>query len=270
MRTPLATPPVPSTSPLTRRGYWAAIHSRMTLPQSFRPSSYPDHHALFSAYLPAGQEFALLEVGCAPGRWLAYFAKHHGCRVSGIDYDGTGCELTRENLRLLEVPATIEQVDLFGFSPRNPFDIVFSNGFIEHFDDPFRVVKTIASLVHPDSGFVVTLVPNTYGLNGFISRTFRPDVYRAHQRITVDLLASCHEQAGLRLLFAGHVGGVALIAPFANNDFARRRPRLCRALNMPVTLGNRMVRALESALGWFPRSRLLSTALIVIATRSRL
>ena len=76
----------------------------------------------------------MLEVGCAPAKWLIFYAEHFGARVSGIEYSDKGARMSRDNLAAAGVEGEIDEGDFFAATPR-PYDLVASIGFIEHFDD---------------------------------------------------------------------------------------------------------------------------------------
>ena len=153
--------------------YWKSVWSKVLLPQENTPESQHEIHRYLSGVLPASYS-SLVEIGCAPGRWLAYFHKQFGLAVSGIEYAPVACEKTVENLSQLEIPTDVHNCDLFSFDGAD-YDVVFSSGFIEHFQDPERAVGKIASLCK-SGGLVITIIPAMESLNWWISRTFRPEV----------------------------------------------------------------------------------------------
>jgi len=117
------------------------------------------------------------------------------------------------------------------------YDVVFSSGFIEHFSNTAEVVEKLTNLVS-SSGYIVTIVPNLYGINGFISKTFRPRVYYGHVRIALDKLKSMHEDCGTITLFADYVEGMHIIRPIEKNFFSKMFPNISKGLNLPVDFLN--------------------------------
>jgi SAM-dependent methyltransferase len=110
----------------------------------------------------------LLEVGCAPGRYLVFFNHRFGLDVSGVDYSPEGCAQTRKTLRQAGVKAKVVCADFF--DPRflrrhaDAYDYMFSSGFIEHFENSPKVLATQRSLLRP-GGCIICLVPNLVGVN---------------------------------------------------------------------------------------------------------
>jgi SAM-dependent methyltransferase len=210
-------------------------------------------------FLPSRAGCTFLEVGCAPGRFMAYFHREFGYYPAGVDYSSVGVRATHQNMASLHVDAEVFEGDFLTFNAGGrTFDIVFSAGFLEHFDPMPPVVDRFASM---SRWFVVTLVPNVYGVNGFISKTIRPEVFKGHQRITPQSLHSLHEEAGLKTLFCNYVGGISLIYPASGRPLFGRHPLFSKALNAPVRLLNRVGQFL-------PSTRLLSGQLLYVGVRS--
>jgi SAM-dependent methyltransferase len=128
------------------------------------------------APVPAGTH--VLEVGCAPARWLLFYAERFGARVEGVEYSAKGAALSRKNLEQAKVDGTIHQADFFTMDAR-PFDLVLSLGFIEHFDDLDAVFARHVQFVAP-GGRLVIGVPNYRGLNHLIQWLAAPGHLRLH------------------------------------------------------------------------------------------
>jgi SAM-dependent methyltransferase len=131
-------------------------------------------------------------------------------QVSGIDYSDTGLRLLRERLAEQKVEAQLFKGDALSPNPlpRDSFDLVFSAGFIEHFEDGCGVVRTIGEYVKP-GGVLITLVPNLVGVWGPVQRRLDPEVYSVHTLYTAQALDSLHRAAGLEPVSpAGYFGGV--------------------------------------------------------------
>lgn len=246
---------------LTTQAYWESVWEGRTLPFVQRP--YKDVEELFKRYLPQSAARTVLEVGCAPGGWLAYFSRTFGLAVSGIEYAKNAAQATLRNLSLLGIPGEVYVVDFFDYDGPES-DIVFSWGFLEHFEDLHDVTRRLCALSRKQ---VITAVPNVFGINGWISRTLRPHVYAQHKQIDLLQLSALHEVHGMRTLFCDYVGGIRLILPAEKNAFFARHPRLSYAMNFPVRVWNSAAERCCAALGAYPRTRLVSTTLLYIGTR---
>ena len=96
--------------------------------------------ALLSRYAPPGS--AACEIGCGASTWLPVLAAR-GVKVSGIDYSERGLELSRANLARKGVTAELIHGDVRDPKalPAAQYDVIFSLGFIEHFDDAPIVMR---------------------------------------------------------------------------------------------------------------------------------
>jgi 2-polyprenyl-3-methyl-5-hydroxy-6-metoxy-1,4-benzoquinol methylase len=129
---------------------------------------YVDHHPkkiesvflaeIFDKYLRPDSEKSVLEVGCAGGEYLCFMARRFGFKVSGIDYSD---EIVRTaNLfKFNDLPAPeLFKQDFFQWQPGRTFDVVYSIGFIEHFEDPARVLRKHSDLLPPGGRLIVTML----------------------------------------------------------------------------------------------------------------
>lgn len=230
--------------------YWEQVWSEVRLPVVRDPRSFHEFHRLFKTHLKSGP-LEFLEVGCAPGSWMAYFARQFGYRVAGVEYAALAQEKTQENLRLLGVEGRVDLADFLDFEG-GAYDVVFSYGFVEHFEDPAPVFDRLIRLCKP-GGIVVTAIPSLGGLNWWISRTFRPSVAAGHFPMTAGTLRAHHESRGVRTLCLRRFGGLLISSPWAKTDLERRWPRLSKVLSSPFWLWNGLVSASTRALGWYPQ-----------------
>ncbi|NLD93752.1 MAG: class I SAM-dependent methyltransferase, partial [Fibrobacter sp.] len=170
---------------LTSEEYWENFWNNIKLPTVAKPS-FDLYNTLLSTLPLNDKPATLLEIGCAPGGWLAFFAKIFAYNVMGLEYAKKAASLTRKNLSMQNINAEVIDKDFFNInSIEVQSDIVFSSGFIEHFTDTQNVVNKIYQITNK---FVVTIVPNVYGVNGLISKVFRRSVYENHVPIDLNII----------------------------------------------------------------------------------
>jgi 2-polyprenyl-3-methyl-5-hydroxy-6-metoxy-1,4-benzoquinol methylase len=165
---------------LTTQDYWETAQSkqpRMRLPSSWNVSTR-DTKRLLRSYVKPGME--LIEIGCAPGKMLSYCAAELRARVAGIDYSRTGMQHARELFETLHLLADLRCEDMFAHSfSRNSFDLVYSLGVIEHFEDPLPVVEIHTQLLKP-GGVAIITIPNYGGLYGRLEKHFNSQDLAMH------------------------------------------------------------------------------------------
>lgn len=127
---------------------------------------------LLARHVAAGDR--LLEVGCAPGKILAWAAAELGAEASGLDYSEQGTAFSRKLFADLGLTADLRCEDFLETSFENAtFDVVFSAGVIEHFDDPGPIVLRHLDLVRA-GGIAVIVVPNYGGVYGRLQGRLDP------------------------------------------------------------------------------------------------
>ena len=115
--------------------------------------------SLFKRFLDKGGK-RILEIGCAKAKWLIHFAKEFGYEVYGIDYSEKGVEIAKRNLKIAGVEGTILCEDIFQTSLKGEsFDIVYSMGLIEHFENPAEIIDAHIKLLKEKGTLIVTM-PN--------------------------------------------------------------------------------------------------------------
>jgi SAM-dependent methyltransferase len=259
---------------LTRVDYWETHWSRAHRTAAYEglgwvSGNYPvmAFDRMLRSVLAVDPSRSFLELGSGPARWMIYFHKTFGYRVSGCDTSPLSCDLARHNLAAAGVAGTVHQADFFDIE--GAYDIVFSGGVVEHFEDPSVPLAAFERLVAP-GGVLITDVPNLTGLNGWYGRLLRPETFETHRPIRLAELRGWHQNLGLQEIIATPYGSIALsrvpAAPFP------RWPRMQRVLWRPahrVAYGSldRVCRALH-AIGARIDHPLISPHLLVVARKA--
>jgi SAM-dependent methyltransferase len=148
----------------------------------------------------------VLEVGAGGSRVLPYLARHFGYTVFGSDFSFAGCLLLRANLALQQVEGGVVCEDFLQSSlPADAFDLVYSAGLIEHFDDLGAVVAEHLPLIKP-GGRLVLMVPNLQGFQGRIMRRLAPSLWAVHRVFSPEDLAELLRRLGLEDIRFGYLG----------------------------------------------------------------
>lgn len=172
------------------------------------PAYYRQFHGLFRRFLPpaADSPKRFLEIGCSRSLWLPYFARECGYEVAGLDYSKVGCEQAQALLRREGVTGRVYCQDLFAPQPgqKGRFDVIFSQGVVEHFPDTVGVIRALADYLRP-GGTMVTLIPNYAGWLGKIKVLFDRSFLDTHVLLTREELLVAHLAGGLAPLHCGHL-----------------------------------------------------------------
>lgn len=186
-----------------------------------------------------------LEIGCAPGKWLAFLHRELGYKPSGIEYSPAGVEATKRNLDLLKLEyGRFWTGDFFAIPPEPRFDLVYSLGFIEHFEDVGPVVARHLAWVKP-GGLLVLGVPNFRGAHGFFQGILDPGVLSRHNLriMSPESLRRLGERAGGEVVLVERAGSFEAALPI-------RRPGLRGPGEILAKAALRILEPLRHA-GWF-------------------
>jgi 2-polyprenyl-3-methyl-5-hydroxy-6-metoxy-1,4-benzoquinol methylase len=192
--------------------YW---QDKLSLPKTFNPSAALDRciARTVERFLTPDRDKSMVEVGCCPGKWMAYFHGTFGYRVSGIDYLPAGIEYTKQNLALNHVD--YEELicdDIFELQTERRFDVVFSVGFIEHFTDVTPVLKSHLHLAAP-GGYVIVGMPRfrsiVYVLQSLFDAVSQNKILPRHNLDVMKLspLRDFAVSKSLRVLFLDYIAG---------------------------------------------------------------
>ena len=168
-----------------------------------------DIYDTFIRYLPSDKNIQVLEIGGAYGEYLMFLYHSLHYRISSLDYSTTGNVATIEKFKQAGVPIQIIERDLFSdISDLPKFDIVYSLGFIEHFDDLTPVVSKHVELVKP-GGILLLGIPNLGGIYKRVLRKIAPSFEETHNLDTMNLDSwkNFEEKLNLQPIFKGYIGG---------------------------------------------------------------
>lgn len=129
-------------------------------------------------YVQSGSK--VLEIGCAPGKMLAWAAIKKKAKISGIDYSHSGISAAKSYMKMLGICADLRKENIFETTfKHDAFDVVYSVGVIEHFDNPAKILQAHLNLAKP-GGFVVMFMPNYGGFWGKVQKWLDPQNLAIH------------------------------------------------------------------------------------------
>lgn len=162
---------------LTDRDFWKEYWANYVYEKVPARSEFADY---FPAGMNRGEGKTAIEIGGFPGTMSLYF-KRLGYAPTLLDFyvDPKIINGLEESNGFQKGDVSYIEHDFFTFSTQERWDLVFSIGFIEHFDDTADVIRRHAGLVKP-GGTLFIVLPNFRGLNGWVQRTFDRRNYDAH------------------------------------------------------------------------------------------
>lgn len=214
---------------------------------------------------------SVLEMGAGGSRVLPYVGRKFGCKVFGSDFSISGCRLLGANLALQGLHQATVCDDLFQSSFRaGVFDIVFSSGLIEHFDDTRAVIAEHLRVVKP-GGRLVLIVPNLEGVQGSIWKRLAHPLWERHRVFGPEYLAGILGELKLDSVKFGYLGSF-FIRIGIDDDWTvvKSWPSwVQRLVHYSVRLTNGMISLLFRLSPLRPHSRALSPAFYASGTKPR-
>jgi 2-polyprenyl-3-methyl-5-hydroxy-6-metoxy-1,4-benzoquinol methylase len=233
-------------SALTDEAFWDAYWQHLRLPTAVDETRAAPYQReilrVFKRFVPLGQGLRALEIGGAPGGYLAWVSRTFGYEAHAIDSSAVGCRKLTENFDLLQIPVTVQCSDVLEVDLSNlpRFDLVYSLGLIEHFSDPTPMIRKHVELAKP-GGLVVIGLPNFRGINRPVLRLTRPELFDTLNLRTMDTRSwtTFEREIGLEVVFRGYVGG------WEPRLYAIRRKDLrSRMVNFPFRAAAKVMDAL--------------------------
>ena len=227
---------------LTEVGFWDDYWAGCKIPTAVDYAD-PFDRTLAASLKEAlkGRAGSVLEVGCAPGKWLAFAAKELKLVPSGIEYSKAGMAATMQNLKALGIKyGEIMTGDFFAIAPCPRFDVVMSFGFIEHFNDPGPVIDRHLQWLRP-GGALVLGVPNFRGIYAPVQRLLDKKILDVHNTdiMSVDYMANAASLRGLDVKFLRYIGSFEPALPVPPR---RTRNPFLLALKLSLRVARRIRR----------------------------
>jgi SAM-dependent methyltransferase len=190
---------------LSDKNYWDSVHNHQDLDIKVSPirerfkllakkllgerclryySVYLLWDVILPKYLPKKKGLKLLEVGSAPGNSLVKLKEKFDYVPYGVEYSESGVELNRKLFIEHSIdPSNVIHADFFSseFQEKHKgyFDIVLTDGFIEHFDNVKDVIIKHINLLTV-GGYLVVIIPNLRGINYFLGYVFNKKALLIH------------------------------------------------------------------------------------------
>ncbi len=241
---------------LAEKEYWDSIYKKINNKDNGRFSKFKEYiknitrdysnfimwDVLISKYLPQKDGLKIIEIGCAPGKYLINFNKKFAYEPYGVEYSEKGVQITKENFIKAELnPENIIHRDFFDPSfeseYKEKFDIVFSRGFIEHYDDVKLVVDKHLKLIKR-GGYVIISIPNLSGLNKLLAKFLNLASYNLHNTSIMDknIFIKLFDDEKIDRLYFDYVGIFSFGLFNTNSKFKYYLYRLLLLIQRPFDL----------------------------------
>jgi 2-polyprenyl-3-methyl-5-hydroxy-6-metoxy-1,4-benzoquinol methylase len=123
----------------------------------------------------------VLEVGCAPGKFLLWCAMTKEAEACGVEYAENSHQRTVELFAAAGANGDIRHEDFMqtSFEPAS-FDLVYSFGVVEHFTDPRPMIRKHVEMLKPGGTAIITVPNFGPGLYGWLQQRLSGEHYDLH------------------------------------------------------------------------------------------
>ncbi|MDX9755279.1 MAG: class I SAM-dependent methyltransferase, partial [bacterium] len=153
---------------------------------------------------------SVLEIGSGNSLWLTWIGKDFDVKVAGLDYSEAGCRLLQQRFQQFGVEGSVYCGDLL--SKENlcgeQYDLVYSLGVVEHFDDISGAIEAHLKYVKPGGSLLLT-IPNLRAVQGCMAKLWKPQILEMHNIISARALKDIFRSLQLQhiqSLYAGLFG----------------------------------------------------------------
>jgi len=149
---------------LTTKTYWESYYGKNRYANKQHIvnvcSYYDEFWKIFIGENSSDKTF--IEIGGFPGRYLAYLANKYNLHPTCLDYNSDEKQV-EQTLHLMNVDSyKILQEDFTTYKTDTTYDYVFSNGFIEHFENFDDILDLHVTYMNERSKLCV-IIPNMKG-----------------------------------------------------------------------------------------------------------
>ncbi len=210
---------------LTDQQYWETYYQKASTQKETVMKIGDSFSAIWDIWMKSCRKKpeTVIEIGAYPGRYIGYFGRKFGLKPTGLDFNSDRSKI-EETMKVMEVDNyEYIQADLFKHEPDKKYDLVFSNGFIEHFDDYQKVLDKHLDYLSPE-GSLLIMIPNKRYLRKWYGMLLDRKNLRIHNLncMNFDTFETFAKKNNLKIEYLKYSGGFGYpVHEPLNNIFKR-------------------------------------------------
>lgn len=195
---------------LTEKKYWSESWRKIKLPARYFYENYSHQiiSNLMKKYIPRDLYKNFLEIGGCPGRWADYFFTTYGMECDSLDYAAENLDIIGKNYKAIGIKGEAILGDITDSEsiPKKKYDVVLSDGLIEHFVDSSGVFENHLKYLNK-GGLLIVGVPNIKK-SWFYDHFAKKDKvgYKGYRHVDIKELKVLAENNKLEVLYCDYVG----------------------------------------------------------------
>lgn len=146
---------------LTDQAYWEKYYSQTKTNKKQIQSIISEYDSFWDTLISSVDDKpkTILEIGGYPGRFLAFLADKYQLEPTCLDFNSDIQKINESMQSFGIVDYHIIQADITNYIPDTEYDIVISNGFIEHFEN-YEFIMDVHTKFLKKGGAMLIMVPN--------------------------------------------------------------------------------------------------------------
>lgn len=257
---------------LTDRSFWDACYVGRDL-TPFNDSGYKQLVSLQAIEIIESlglDSKKICELGGGDAQMLTYLARRHpNSEFSILDFSEKGCQLAASRAAKEAVHLGICQADIFSPPPEQigRFDVVLSQGVVEHFSDLPRVLEAKRALLLP-GGKMFTSIPNfSSPVYAYLCKKWSRSVWEDHVAHTLQNFVVSHKLANMRVIDKGYIGAMEFGMLSMTMEAPEKKSKFDRLAYLYLTRLSKLVHLIEYKGVKIPGSRTFSPFMYVISSK---
>ncbi|MEI6880077.1 MAG: methyltransferase domain-containing protein [Bacteroidota bacterium] len=197
---------------LTDQNYWENYYEKASTSKKTIERICSQYDPIWDLWISKSNKNPnnLIEIGAYPGRYIAYLKNKYNIDITGLDFNSDK-EKVKETMEIMGVENyTYLQADFFDYSPEKKYDLVYSNGFIEHFDDFNKAMDLHLNYLNED-GSLFIMIPNLNYLRRYYGLFFDKENLNIHNLncMHLDVFKKFAQRNNLEIKYLNYHGGFA-------------------------------------------------------------
>lgn len=195
---------------ITDKEYWKLYYQNTDIDKNRIIEICSIYNKYFKIFInnSSGNYKKIIEIGGYPGRYLAFLAAQYNLIPNSLDFNDDDMKII-DSFNLFGIKKyKIFKEDINTFNSLNKYDLVFSNGFIEHFLDFEIKLDQHASLCNKN-GTIMIMIPNKKYLRKYYGYLCDNANLKKHNLKSMNLkvFREFSERNNLKILSLGYFGG---------------------------------------------------------------
>ena len=194
----------------TDKAYWEDYYQKSKTSREHIKDVCSDYDKFWDKLVTscARKPQSIIEIGAYPGRYIAYLGARYGLEATALDFNSDKSKI-EEAFKIMNVKThEIIQADFLNYKSDKQYDLVISNGFIEHFENYDEVLDLHCKYLAP-GGAMFIMIPNKRFLRKWYGLLCDYENLKAHnlKAMKLSVFKKFAKRNDLQIAYLNYYGG---------------------------------------------------------------